>query len=241
MDKGERIAKVMARAGLCSRREAEKWIQEGRVRVEGQILTTPAIQVTAQQTIIVDGKPLPKAEKTRLWLYFKPQGLVTTRKDEKGRPTVFEALPQDLPRVVSVGRLDLNSEGLLLLTNDGELARHLELPATGWVRQYRVRVYGKVEVSKLQSLAQGITVEGVHYKSILATLERQQGGNAWITVSLTEGKNREIRKVFDWLGWPVNRLIRLSYGPFKLGNLVPGEVKEVVGKSLKALNSSQKT
>ena len=225
MTKGERIAKVMARAGLCSRRDAERWIQEGRVSVDGKILESPAFCVIAGMRIVVDGKPLPTPEETQLWLYYKPPGLVTTHRDEKSRPTIFASLPKDLPRVVSVGRLDLNSEGLLLLTNDGELARHLELPSTGWVRQYRVRVHGKVEPKKLLQLEKGVTIEGIHYGSVKVTLDRQQGDNAWLTVSLTEGKNREIRRIFDWLGWPVNRLIRTAYGSFELGSLKPGEVK----------------
>ncbi len=233
MDKGERIAKVMARAGLCSRRDAEVWILEGRVRVDGKTLESPAFCVTAKNNIIVDGKPLPQAEATRMWLYYKPKGLVTTHKDELGRPTIFEALLKDLPRVISVGRLDLNSEGLMLLTNDGELARHLELPSTGWVRRYRVRVHGHVDANELKQLEKGLTIEGIHYGSIMATLDRQQGDNAWLTVSLQEGKNRELRRVFEFLGWPVSRLIRVSYGPFQLGALAPGEVKPIRPKVLK--------
>lgn len=233
MDKGERIAKVMARAGLCSRRDAEGWILEGRVKVDGKILETPAVCVTSQNRILVDNTPLPSAEKTRLWLYYKPKGLVTTHKDERGRKTIFQTLPKDLPRIISVGRLDLNSEGLLLLTNDGELARHLELPSTGWVRRYRVRVHGKVDEAELKKLEKGLTIEGIHYGSITATLDRQKGDNAWLTVSLQEGKNRELRRVFEFLGWPVNRLIRLSYGPFQLGLLEPNTVREVQPKVLK--------
>lgn len=227
MNKGERIAKVMARAGLCSRRDAEKWILEGRVRVDGKVLESPAFCVTSHHRIVVDGKPLPQAEEARLWLYYKPKGLVTTHKDEQGRQTIFQSLPPEMPRVISVGRLDLNSEGLILLTNDGELARHLELPSTGWVRRYRVRLHGKVDPLELQKLAHGITIEGIHYGAITAMLDRQKGDNAWLTVSLQEGKNRELRKVFEFLGWPVNRLIRTSYGPFQLGTLVPGEIKAV--------------
>ena len=233
MDKGERIAKVMARAGLCSRREAETWILERRVRVDGKILESPAFCVTSRHRIVVDGKPLPQPEPTRLWLYYKPRGLVTTHKDEQGRPTIFQSLPAELPRVISVGRLDLNSEGLLLLTNDGELARHLELPSTGWVRRYRVRLHGKVDVLELEKLKQGLTIDGIHYGSIIATLDRQQGDNAWVTVSLQEGKNRELRRVFEFLGWPVNRLIRTSYGPFQLGTLELGQVKAVAPRILK--------
>jgi 23S rRNA pseudouridine2605 synthase len=223
----------MARAGLCSRREAEAWIAEGRVKVNGEKLTSPALNVTPRDDIRIDGKPLPDKEKIRLWRYHKPRGLLTTAKDPQGRPTVFESLPKDLPRVVSVGRLDLNSEGLLLLTNDGELSRRLELPATGWVRRYRVRVNGQVEVAHLNELRKGITVEGIRYGSVQATLDRQQGDNAWLTMALTEGKNREIRKLCGHFGWAVSRLIRLSYGPFQLGNLESGQVEEVKGKVLK--------
>lgn len=233
LPKGERIAKVMARAGLCSRREAESWILEGRVQVDGETLTSPAFTVTIENKIVVDGKALPKQENTRLWLYYKPKGLLTTHKDELGRPTLFDSLPKDLPRVISVGRLDFTSEGLLLLTNDGELARHLELPSTGWTRRYRVRVHGKVDLLTLEKLKNGITVEGIHYGSIIASFDRQQGDNAWLTVSLKEGKNREIRRVFEHLGWPVNRLIRISYGPFQLGTLEPSSIKEISQKILK--------
>lgn len=233
MDKGERIAKVMARAGLCSRRDAETWILEGRVKVDGKVLETPAFCVTAQNRIVVDGTPLPSAEAPRLWLYHKPRGLVTTHKDELGRQTIFQALPEDLPRVISVGRLDLNSEGLILLTNDGGLARHLELPATGWIRRYRVRLHGHVDAESLKKLEKGLTIEGIHYGSIVATLDRQQGDNAWLTVSLQEGKNRELRRVFEFLGWPVARLIRVSYGPFQLGTLAQGDVKAVPSRMLK--------
>jgi 23S rRNA pseudouridine2605 synthase len=233
VDKGERIAKVIARAGLCSRRDAEAWILEGRVKVDGKVLETPAFCVTPQNRIVVDGAPLPQAEPPRLWLYHKPKGLVTTHKDEMGRQTIFQALPADLPRVISVGRLDLNSEGLILLTNDGELARHLELPATGWIRRYRVRLHGSVDTESLKKLEKGLTIEGIHYGSIIATLDRQQGDNAWVTVSLQEGKNRELRRVFEFLGWPVTRLIRISYGPFQLGTLAPGEVKPVASRILK--------
>jgi 23S rRNA pseudouridine2605 synthase len=223
----------MARAGLCSRREAEAWIAAGRVKVNGQKIASPALNVTERDDIRVDGKPLPDKEKIRLWRYHKPRGLLTTAKDPQGRPTVFENLPKELPRVVSIGRLDLNSEGLLLLTNDGELARRLELPATGWVRRYRVRVNGTVEVDHLNQLRKGLTVEGVRYGPVQASLDRQQGDNAWLTMSLTEGKNREIRKLCGHFGWAVSRLIRISYGPFQLGNLEAGAVEEVKGKVLK--------
>ncbi|MEM7190697.1 MAG: pseudouridine synthase [Pseudomonadota bacterium] len=224
---GDRVAKVMARAGLCSRRDAERWIAAGRVAVNGDTVTTPATLVTDSDTVLVDGKPLPKAEKTRLWRYNKPTGLVTAARDPQGRPTVFSQLPPNLPRVISVGRLDLNSEGLLLLTNDGALARHLELPATGWSRRYRIRAHGRVDQARLDGLKKGITVDGVRYGSIDAKLERQQGANAWLTASLKEGKNREIRKVLESLDLRVNRLIRVSYGPFHLGNLPREAVDEV--------------
>lgn len=233
MVKGERIAKVMARAGLCSRRDAEVWVREGRVKVDGKVLESPAFCVSLSSHITVDGKPLPQRNASCLWLYYKPKGLVTTHKDEKGRPTIFANLPKNLPRVISVGRLDLNSEGLLLLTNDGDLARTLELPSTGWVRKYRVRIHGKVELMKLKDLEKGITIKGIHYGPIIATLDRQKGDNAWLTVSLKEGKNRELRRVFEHLGWPVSRLIRISYGPFELGDLSLGEVKSVPSKVLK--------
>lgn len=232
-EKGERIAKVMARAGLCSRREAERWIDEGRVRLDGKLLTTPAVTVTAGSNILVDGAPLPMREPARLWRYHKPAGLLTTNKDPEGRPSLFDSLPDDLPRVISVGRLDLNSEGLLLLTNDGDLARKLELPANDWTRRYRVRVNGRIEDQKLMDLSKGLTVDGIRYKSIQAVLDRQQGANAWLTITLTEGKNREIRKVMEHLGWPVSRLIRIAFGPFQLGNLEKGGVEEVKGKVLK--------
>jgi 23S rRNA pseudouridine2605 synthase len=230
--RGERIAKVMARAGLCSRRDAERWIAEGRVKLDGVVLTSPAITVTPESDIRVDDKPLPKADKARLWRYHKPTGLVTTHRDEKGRDTIFDKLPKTLPRVVTVGRLDLSSEGLLLLTNDGGLARRLELPSTGWLRRYKVRVHGIVEADKLTALARGITIEGVDYGPIRATFERQQGSNAWVEMALREGRNREVRRVLEHLGYTVTRLIRLSYGPFQLGALARGEVEEVPGKVL---------
>lgn len=230
---GDRIAKVLARAGVCSRREAERMIAEGRVKLGGKVLTTPAVVVRDGDLIQVDGKPLPTKAPTRLWRYNKPRGLVTTHKDTEGRPTVFERLPEDLGRVISVGRLDLTSEGLLLLTNDGGLARDLELPARGWLRRYRVRVHGTVEPEDLARLENGVTVDGIAYGSIKALLERVQGSNAWLLVSLREGKNREIRKVMEHMGLTVSRLIRVSYGPFQLGNLPEGTVEEVSGKVLK--------
>jgi 23S rRNA pseudouridine2605 synthase len=226
----QRIAKVLARAGLCSRRDAERWIGEGRVTVDGEVLTSPAVTVGDSADIRVDGKPLPEPERARLWRYHKPAGLVTTHRDEKGRPTVFAALPKDLPRLISVGRLDLNSEGLLLLTNDGALARRLELPATGWLRRYKVRVHGPVDPARLAALAGGVTIDGAHYGPIRAEFERQQGSNAWLTLALREGKNREVRRVLEHLGLAVTRLIRLSYGPFQLGNLARGAIEEVPAK-----------
>jgi 23S rRNA pseudouridine2605 synthase len=229
----ERIAKVLARAGLCSRREAERWIQSGRIAVDGKVLTTPAVVVGPDAFIAVDGKPLPAKEPTRLWRYHKPRGLVTTARDPQGRPTVFDHLPEDLPRVVSVGRLDINSEGLLLLTNDGELARRLELPANAWTRRYRVRVHGMVDRARLAQLAGGIAIDGVAYGPIQATLDRQQGENAWLTMSLREGKNREVRRICEHLGWAVGRLIRLAFGPFQLGELARGAVETVPAKVLR--------
>ena len=233
--KGERIAKVMARAGLCSRREAERWIEDGRVSVNGAVLESAACVVGPGDEVKVDGKALAAAEAARLYLYHKPAGLVTSHKDERGRKTVFDALPKDLGRVVSVGRLDLNSEGLLLLTNDGGLARYLELPSTGWSRRYRVRVLGDVDEGRLKDLRGGITVDGVRYKSIKAELERNKdAANQWISVTLHEGKNREIRKVMAALGLQVNRLIRTGYGPFELGKMKRGDVQQIEDKVLRA-------
>ena len=225
--KGERVAKLMARSGLCSRRDAERWIADGRVKVDGQVLETPAMTVDDPSRVTVDGKPLPAAERARIWRFHKPPGLVTTHKDEQGRPTVFDALPAALGRVISVGRLDLNSEGLLLLTNDGALARELELPSRGWQRTYRVRVFGHVTQEMLDALKDGVTVEGVKYGPIDATIEKVTGRNAWLIVTLMEGKNREIRNVMRHLDLHVNRLIRQSFGPFRLADLERGEVREV--------------
>jgi 23S rRNA pseudouridine2605 synthase len=230
---GERIAKVMARAGLCSRREAEGWIAAGRVAVNGKPIASPALDVSPDDRIAVDGQPLRQRERTRLFLYHKPRGLLTSHADAKGRPTLFAALPKGLPRLISVGRLDLNTEGLLLLTNDGGLARTLELPATGWLRRYRVRAHGRVRQEELDRLHNGITIEGVRYGSIEARLEREQGANAWLTFAMREGKNREVKNVLGHLGLSVNRLIRVSFGPFQLGDLPEGAVEEVKTRVLR--------
>jgi 23S rRNA pseudouridine2605 synthase len=228
----ERIAKFIAHAGLCSRRDAERWIAQGRVSVNGEVLTGPAVTVGGDDEVRVDGKAVAQPDRARLWRYHKPPGLVTTHRDEHGRPTVFAALPKELPRLISIGRLDLNSEGLLLLTNDGGLARRLELPATGWVRRYKARVHGEVDPARLAALSGGISIDGVSYGSIRAALERIQGSNAWLAMALAEGKNREVRRVLEHLGLQVTRLIRLSFGPFQLGGLGRGEVAEVPQKAL---------
>ncbi len=227
---GDRIAKVIARAGICSRRDAEKLIAEGRVLLDGELVTQPGTKVQGHQVVSVDGKPLSEPEQTRLWRYHKPNGLVTTHKDPHGRPTVFANLPKTMPRAVSVGRLDFNSEGLLLLTNDGELARRLEMPASGWVRKYRVRLFGKVTQADLDRLATGIVIDGVKYGPVIADLERAKGMYAWASVSLKEGKNREIKRLMERLGFKVARLIRVQYGPFHLGHLEEGQVEEVPAK-----------
>jgi len=224
---------VLARAGVCSRRDAERLIAEGRVKLNGKTLDTPAVKVAVGDKLTVDGRPVGAAPVTRVWRYHKPAGLVTTHRDPAGRPTVFEHLPADLPRVISVGRLDLTSEGLLLLTNDGELARRLELPSNAWARRYRARAFGRITQAELDVLQDGIAVDGVNYRGIEAKLERSQGANVWINLTLSEGKNREVRRVLEALGLKVNRLIRVSYGPFQLGALEPGEVEEVPRKLLR--------
>src|SRR6476469_935695 len=232
---GERIAKVIARAGLASRREAEAWIAAGRVAVNGKLVTSPALNVEPRDRIEVDGQPLPMRERTRLFRYHKQRGLLTTHADPAGRPTIFSVLPKGLPRLISVGRLDLNTEGLLLLTNDGGLARALELPATGWLRRYRVRALGRVTQERLDRLRQGVTIEGMRYGAIEATLDREQGANVWLTFAIREGKNREVRKVLESLGLTVNRLIRVSYGPFELGEIADGAVAEVATDELRKI------
>ncbi|MGE3247836.1 MAG: pseudouridine synthase, partial [Beijerinckiaceae bacterium] len=230
---GERIAKIMARAGLCSRREAEEWILAGRVAVNGKVLDSPAFNVAPGDRVTVDGEPLGQRERTRLFLFHKPRGMVTTAHDPQGRPTVFDNLPEGLPRVVSVGRLDINTEGLLLLTNDGGLARALELPATGWLRRYRVRAHGVTDQSVLDRLADGLTIDGIDYRGIEARLDREQGANVWLTIGLREGKNREVKKVLEHIGLDVNRLIRVSFGPFQLGDLEEGAADEIKTRVLK--------
>ncbi len=227
---GERIAKYLARAGVASRREVERMIEAGRITLNGKVLDTPAVKVTDADIISIDNKPAPKKDPPRVWRYYKPVGLVTSESDEKGRETVFDKLPENMPRVLSVGRLDLNSEGLLLLTNDGGFKRTLELPSTGWLRKYRVRVNGSPVESMLEPLRQGIVVDGEKFQPMTVTMDRQQGANAWLTVGIREGKNREIRRAMEAVGLTVNRLIRVSYGPFQLGDLKPGEVAPIPPK-----------
>jgi 23S rRNA pseudouridine2605 synthase len=228
----ERVAKRIARSGLCSRRDAERLIAAGRVAVDGAMLSSPAVTVTEANLITVDRAPLPQAESARLFRYHKPAGVLTAARDPEGRPTIYDRLPDGLPRLMPIGRLDMGSEGLLLLTNDGALKRRLELPATGWLRRYRVRVHGRVDESRLEGLKNGIEIDGFQYGPIQVTLDRVQGSNAWLTVALREGKNREIRRVLEHFGWPVSRLIRLSFGPFQLGALAPGAIEEVPAKVL---------
>jgi 23S rRNA pseudouridine2605 synthase len=218
----ERVAKRIARSGFCSRRDAERLIAAGRVAVDGEVLSSPAVTLTDANRVTIDGEPLPQTEQARLFRYHKPAGVLTAARDPEGRLTIYDGLPEGLPRLMPIGRLDMGSEGLLLLTNDGELKRRLELPATGWLRRYRVRVHGRVDESRLQALKDGIEIDGF----------RVQGSNAWLTVALREGKNREIRRVLEPFGWPVNRLIRLSFGPFQLGGLAPGALEEVPAKVL---------
>lgn len=228
-----RIAKAIAAAGLCSRRDAERWIEAGRVAVNGKALASPALNVGPADAVTVDGKPLGAPAAVQLWKYHKPRGRVTTHRDPEGRPTVFAALPAELPRVVSVGRLDYNTEGLLLLTTSGVLARHLELPTTGWLRRYRVRAHGQITQAALDGLAKGVTVEGIRYGAIEARLDRSQGANVWLTLALREGKNREVKRVLMHLGLGVNRLIRISFGPFQLGDLAEGAIEEVPKRVLR--------
>jgi 23S rRNA pseudouridine2605 synthase len=232
---GERIAKRLARAGLCSRRDAERWIEAGRVKVDGEVLTSPALNVTDQSVIEVDGKALPQADRARLWRYHKPPSEMVTARDPEGRRTIFDSLPKGMPRVVTVGRLDFMSEGLLLLTNDGDLARRLELPANGWTRRYRARVHGTVDEARLAALAKGVTIEGVRYGAIEASMDRQQRSNAWLDIALAEGKNREVRRVLAHLDLPVVRLIRVAFGPFHLGELERGHVDEIPAQAMDSL------
>ena len=228
----QRIAKRIARAGICSRREAESRILDGRVQVNGEMITSPALNVNRNDKITIDGKPLPAREPAGLWRYYKSRGLVVSDRDEQNRETIFDRLPKDLPRLITVGRLDLDSEGLLLMTNDGDLARHLELPSTGWIRKYRVRAQGQIDQAKLAALADGVTIEGIRYGQVIAKLDRQMASNAWLTVVIREGKNREIRRIMDYLGHKVSRLIRISYGPFQLGKLEDGDIEAVKARVL---------
>ena len=234
-NKGERIAKIIARAGLASRRESEKLILDGKVKVNGKTISSPARNLSRDDVVEVDGKLLSPPEKTRIWMYHKPVGLISTSKDEKNRPTIFDKLPNEMPRVLSIGRLDLNSEGLLLLTNDGELKRRLELPSTGWLRSYRVRVKGRLNENMLEPLRRGISVDGTQFKPMQVSFDRQTGANAWLSIGLREGKNREIRKALSLLGLSVNRLIRISFGDFELGKLKKGEIEEVRSSIVKTL------
>jgi 23S rRNA pseudouridine2605 synthase len=231
--RGDRIAKYLSRAGVASRRDVERMLAEGTIKLNGKTVTHPATFISAGDVVQVNGKVVDQPDRTRVWRYHKPEGLVTTHKDPEGRPTVFEKLRLQLPRVVSVGRLDLTSEGLLLLTNDGGLARQLELPATGWLRRYRVRVFGVPNESALKALAKGVTVDGVRYGPIEAEVDAKKGDNTWLTVSLREGRNREIRRVMAHLGLSVSRLIRIAYGPFQLGTLERGGIEEIPPRVLR--------
>jgi len=232
---GERIAKRLARAGVCSRRDAERMIEAGRVSVDGKVLTSAALNVTESNVVAVDGKRLDAPDETRVWRYHKPAGTITTARDPQGRPTVFEKLPPEMPRVVSVGRLDFNTEGLLLLTNDGELARHLELPQNAWLRCYRARVYGSIDPARLASVAKGVTISGIRYEAVKIEIEKgkEEGANHWLAVSIREGKNREVRKIMDHLGLEVTRLIRVAFGPFPLGKLPRGGIEEIPRRVLR--------
>ncbi|MDR1694132.1 MAG: rRNA pseudouridine synthase [Lactobacillaceae bacterium] len=229
----ERIAKFIARSGVCSRRKAEELILQQRVTVNGETVISPAFNIEGNEVVKIDGEKLAQAEQTRVWLYYKPVGLVTTHKDDKGRPTVFENLPENMPRVISVGRLDLNSEGLLILTNNGDLSRKLELPENGWSRRYKVKVHGKIVKSKIEELEKGVTIEGIKYAPAKIETDVEKGSNSWFTITLKEGKNREVRNLMKYAGLDVARLIRISYGPFQLGNMKKGEVREVNNKTLK--------
>ena len=234
LSKGERIAKIIARAGISSRRDAERMIDAGRVSVNGKVITSPALNVTKKDRIRVDGKEIKATDEERLWLFHKPLGVVSTFRDEQGRKTILDVLPKDLPRMMNIGRLDINSEGLLILTNDGAIKRRLELPSTGWLRRYRVRVKGAPNEKSLALLREGVRIEGDDFRPMDISVDRQQGANAWLTIGIREGKNREIRRAMAHIGLMVNRLIRISYGPFQLGNLKPGEVEEVRRKVLSA-------
>ena len=234
LSKGERIAKIIARAGIASRRDAERMIDAGRISVNGKVVTSPVLNVTKKDCVTVDGKKIKAADKERLWLFHKPLGVVSTSRDERGRQTIFDVLPKDLPRIMNIGRLDINSEGLLLLTNDGAIKRRLELPSTGWLRHYRVRVKGAPNDASLAPLRKGVKIEGEDFRPMDISVDRQQGANAWLTIGIREGKNREIRRAMAHIGLMVNRLIRISYGPFQLGNLKPGEVEEVHHRVLSA-------
>lgn len=231
--KGERIAKVIARAGVASRREAERWIEQGRVSLDGKKIDSPALNVSPDADIRIDGKSLPAREQPRLWRYHKPRGCLTTNSDPEGRPTIFADLPPEFRNAKTVGRLDMNSEGLLLLTNDGEMARRLELPTTGWMRQYRVRVHGRVDAKSLARLSEGVSIDGTHFRPAHAEMEHQGATNAWLNMTLREGKNREVRRLMEHIGYTVTRLIRTSYGPFQLGKLTRSEVREIPAKVIR--------